>query len=95
MRGGREAPYGHGKLPVKVCTSDGNHHMPLKDLLREKNDWVWDGPQQAAFEKLKSGLSSPTALAQYSNTAGTKVAADASPYGIGAVLTQKQADNSW
>ncbi|KAI2666998.1 Retrovirus-related Pol polyprotein from transposon 17.6 [Labeo rohita] len=69
--------------------------MPLKDLLREKNEWVWGEPQQTAFKKLKSGLSSPKALAQYSNTAETKVAADASPYGIGAILTQKQADNSW
>lgn len=68
--------------------------VPLKDLLREKNEWVWDEPQQTAFKKLKNGLSSPKALALYSNTAETKVAKDASPYRIGAVFTQKQADNS-
>lgn len=34
-------------------------------------------------------------LAQYSNTADTKVATYASPYGIGAIFTQKQADGSW
>lgn len=66
---------------------------PLKDLLKEKNEWVWDVPQQRAFQKLKE-LSSQKALAQYSNTAETKVAADASVYGIGAVLTQKQTDDS-
>ena len=69
--------------------------MPLKDLLREKNEWVWGIPQQRAFQKLKEDLGSQKALAQYSNTAETKVAADASAYGIGAVLTQKQTDDSW
>ncbi|XP_061926289.1 uncharacterized protein K02A2.6-like [Entelurus aequoreus] len=69
--------------------------VPLKDLLREKNEWVWGEPQQTAFQKLKEGLSSPTALAKYSNAAETQVAADASAYGIGAVLTQKQDDGSW
>ncbi|RXN12418.1 Retrovirus-related Pol poly from transposon opus [Labeo rohita] len=36
--------------------------MPLKDLLREKNEWVWGEPQQTAFKKLKSGLSSPKCI---------------------------------
>lgn len=36
--------------------------LSLKDLHREKHEWVWDEPQQTAFEKLKSGLSSPKAL---------------------------------
>lgn len=50
--------------------------MPLKDILRDKNEWVWGEPQQTAFQKLKEGLSSSKALALYSNTAETKVAAD-------------------
>lgn len=67
----------------------------LTDLLREKNECVWAEPQQTAFQKLREELSSTKALAQYSNTAETRVAADASAYRIGAVLTQKQPDNSW
>ena len=69
--------------------------VPLKDLLREKNERIWGEPYQTAYKKLKEGLSSPKALTQYSNTAETKVAADAPAYGIGAVLTQKQTDDSW
>ena len=78
----------------KFVTQLATVTMPLKDLLREKNVWVWGEPQ-TAFERPKEGLSSPKALAQFSNTAKTKVAADASAYGIGAVLTQKQTDDSW
>lgn len=68
---------------------------PLKELQKERNEWIWAEPQETAFQRLKDTLSSPEVLAQYSNTADTRVAADASPYGIGAVLTQKQADGSW
>lgn len=68
---------------------------PLKELQKERNEWTWAEPQETAFKRLKQILSSPDVLAQYSNTAETKVAADASPYGLGAVLTQQQADGSW
>ncbi|XP_025757966.1 uncharacterized protein K02A2.6-like [Oreochromis niloticus] len=68
---------------------------PLKELLKDRNEWMWAEPQETAFQRLKGILSSPEVLAQYSNSADTRVAADASPYGIGAVLTQKQSDNSW
>lgn len=53
------------------------------------------GRTHTAFQQLKEGLSSLKVLALYSHTAVTKVAADASAYGIGAVLTQKQIDDSW
>lgn len=56
---------------------------------------MWAEPQETAFQRLKGILSSPEVLAQYSNSAETRVITDASPYGIGAVLTQKQSENSW
>lgn len=68
---------------------------PLKDLLGDRNEWCWGTSQVKAFQNLKLALSSPQVLAQYSPTAETRVAADASSYGIGAVLTQKQADEKW
>lgn len=67
----------------------------LKELQKERNEWLWAEPQETAFRRLKQILSSADVLAQYSNTAETKVAADASPYGLGAVLTQQQTDGSW
>ncbi|XP_049335604.1 uncharacterized protein LOC125802248 [Astyanax mexicanus] len=68
---------------------------PLKELLRERNEWCWGDPQRTAFCKLKEELRSPNVLAQYSPERETRVAADASSYGIGAVLTQRQLDGTW
>ncbi|KAI4879198.1 hypothetical protein NFI96_009429 [Prochilodus magdalenae] len=68
---------------------------PLKELLKERNEWCWGYPQRTAFCKLKEELSSPKVLAQYSPERETRVAADASSYGIGAVLTQRQNDDTW
>ena len=48
---------------------------PLKELQKERNEWIWTEPQETAFQRLKQILSSPDVLAQYSNTADTKVAA--------------------
>uniref|UniRef100_A0AAQ6ADS4 ribonuclease H n=1 Tax=Amphiprion ocellaris TaxID=80972 RepID=A0AAQ6ADS4_AMPOC len=72
-----------------------SYTRPLKDLLSEKNEWQWGAPQKDAFQKLKTELSSQRVLAPYSLTAETCVAADASSYGLGAVLTQAQPDGTW
>ena len=62
---------------------------PLRELLSPKNDWVWGAPQQKAFEDLKSELSDPNKLlAHYNLTAKTVLSADASSYGLWAVITQ-------
>ena len=65
---------------------------PLRDLLSTKNQWTWGNPQEAAFNNLKQVLSSNEILALYNPTLKTNVSADASAYGLGAVLRQHQSN---
>ena len=65
---------------------------PLRELLSAKNHWKWDKPQGQAFERLKNILSSSEVLALYNPSLETIVSADASAYGLGAVLQQRQTD---
>ena len=67
----------------------------LRDLLCLKNQWTWTEHQQQAFEVLKRELSSRPVLALYNPNANTLVAADASSFGLCAVLTQKQDKDEW
>ena len=68
---------------------------PLRDLLSTKNQWAWGPSQQKAFADTKAELSSPRILALYNPAAKTTVSADASPFGLGGVLSQKQSSGQW
>ena len=67
----------------------------LRDLLSAKHEWVWNDSQQSAFYQIKQELSNTPVLALYDPTHSTIVSADASSYGLGGVLMQKQADHRW
>lgn len=61
----------------------------------KENAWVWNEAQATAFEVIKDKLRSTPTLANYDPTLETRVSADASSYGLGAVLKQKHADDVW
>ena len=74
----------------KFCPQLADKAKPINDLPSSKNDWTWSDIQQKSFNLIKKDLSSAPILALYNQDLPTTVAADASFYGLGAVLTQQQ-----
>ena len=67
---------------------------PLHRLLEKRTSWTWGTEQQQAFDRVKALLTSDTVLAHYDPTRPLLLACDASPYGIGAVLSHTFEDGS-
>jgi hypothetical protein len=67
---------------------------PLRQLLRHDASWEWTSRHQVTFESLKETLLSTDTLAYFDPNLHTEIITDASPVGLGAVLMQKQADDT-
>ena len=67
----------------------------LRDLLCNKNQWLWGEAQQKAFVETKKLLSSMSVLALYDQKCPTRVSVDASSFGLGAILVQQYPNNQW
>ena len=62
---------------------------PLYELLHKQKSWVWKGEQAHAFKRAKELLTSESLLLHFDPEKDIIVSCDASPYGIGAVLSHR------
>ena len=60
---------------------------PLYALLRKRQKWSWGRNQSKAFDKVKSLLLSSRVLVHFDDALPLILSCDASPYGVGAVLS--------
>ena len=60
---------------------------PLYKLLQHNSKWIWGQEQIKAFELAKQNLASPPLLVHFDPEKPIVLSCDASPYGIGAVLS--------
>ena len=67
---------------------------PLNCLLHADAKWVWDDACQEAFTQAKKALTSSSVLAHYDPTLPLTLAADASAYGLGAVISHTYPDGT-
>ena len=65
--------------------------FPLYKLLRRGEPWVWGSAEHEAFSRAKALLQCPPVLAHFDSDLPVILACDASPVGIGVVLSQKTA----
>ena len=67
---------------------------PLHSFMRKDVVWKWEVEQQEAFDKAKNQLQSSDLLVHYDPEKELVVSCDASPYGVGAVLSHVMEDGS-
>ena len=61
---------------------------PLRRVTHKDQVFKWGREQQKAFELIKNEMSQAQTLAHFDPKLGTRVVADASPFGLGAILIQ-------
>ena len=67
---------------------------PLYSLLRKQMRWTWGEKQDKAFRKVKKLLLSSEVLVHFDDHLPVILSCDASPYGVGAVLSHKMPDGT-
>jgi len=81
--------HGYGQPVAQVLPKLTDLTQPLQQLLSRNSPRLWGPDQDQAFANIKAELTKPSVLTLYNPLAPTKVCADASFYGLGAVLMLK------
>ena len=76
----------NGEPTWEVFTQPCLDSRPLLELLGKHRCWTWGPTQVALFQHIKEELAKPSILVLDDTTVQTKISADASAYGLGAVL---------
>lgn len=74
----------------KFCKNLSTIARPLRDLLKQDSQWIWDEQQRAAWNKLKKAFQDLPSLTLFNPDIPLVVSVDASPTGLGAVLLQNE-----
>ena len=61
---------------------------PMRSLMRENTEFVWDSPQQQAFNRVKQTITQAPVLAYYDPHKSLTLQVDESKHGLGATLLQ-------
>ncbi|KAJ8050489.1 hypothetical protein HOLleu_03714 [Holothuria leucospilota] len=62
--------------------------QPLRELTKESTQWIWGDTQDQDFQEIKSKLASNCSTAYSDPSKHTELNVDASPVGLGAILSQ-------
>ena len=69
---------------------------PLRPLLKPRNDFLWEEPQERAFKDVKKALSMTPVMTYHDSKRATSLHVHVSRLnGLGFVLKQQQPDGSW
>jgi hypothetical protein len=79
---------------VKFLPNLSSTLAPLYQLLEKQRKWVWGLEQENAFLEAKTQLTSQCLLVHFDPQQRVVLSCDASPYGIGAVLSHEFPDGS-
>eukprot|EP00122_Pirum_gemmata_P002752 Pgem_evm2s2481 len=65
---------------------------PLTKLIGSKSDFIWETPQQEAFENLKVAFTTAPVLRHYDVSRPIQIECDSSTYGFGSIVSQEYED---